>query len=193
MRAFIGIALPQAVRSSLAALQQQLAESQTDVKWVEEPNLHVTMRFLGEIDDAQRQTIEQALGIIAHGVKPFDLSLSRLGAFPSLGSPRVIWVGVGQGHEELTQIAKRLEERLVAAGLSGEDREFVAHVTLGRVRSSHHLGQLARSLKSAQWQAPPPWTTTALTLYKSELSSSGPRYMVLAEVPLAGAPKDAAR
>ena len=184
MRAFIGISLPQPVRVSLTLLQRQLAESQADVKWVGEEQLHVTIRFLGEIDEPQRQAVEEALTAAASRVAPFSFSLSRVGAFPSLASPRVLWVGIDQGQARLAGMAKELETRLNALEFPGESRTFVAHVTLGRVRSTRRVKELTRCATATAWRAPSPWPATSITLYQSALSSAGPRYTVLADVPL---------
>ena len=184
MRAFIGISLPQPVRASLSLLQRQLAASRADVRWVEEAHLHVTLRFLGDIDESQRRAVEEHLTAIASRIGPFPLSLTHVGAFPSFASPRVVWVGIGHGAERLAGMVEELEGHLTALGLSGESRTFVAHVTLGRVRSASHVSELARCATTTAWQPPPPWTATSITLYQSALSSAGPRYTVLADVPL---------
>ena len=184
MRAFIGVALPNLVRLSLTSLQRRLAESRADVKWVEPSNLHVTMRFLGEIDEARDQLVSDALRRVAVQSGAFETSLSRLGTFPSGSSPRVIWVGIERGQEELVRIAELLERQLTAIGLPGDNRRFVAHVTLGRVRSDRDLGQLVQALSATEWPAPPPWSTAAVTLYRSKLSPEGPHYTALLDVPL---------
>ena len=99
MRAFIALSLPSSAQSSLASLQQSLAVSGADVTWVQPQNLHVTMKFLGEITDEQRQTIEALLRRVASGAAPFSLGLEGVGAFPSLAAPRVIWTGIAAGND----------------------------------------------------------------------------------------------
>lgn len=183
MRAFIAVELPQEVRAELAKLQGQLARAQADVKWTEEDNLHVTMRFLGEITEEQRQAIEQLLGTITGRMTPIRMSLAQLGAFPSVSSPRVIWVGMGQGHEELSRIAIELEEGLSVLRVPKEERKFLAHVTLGRVRSPRNRAQLAQAIQELIWHPPEPCWATHLTLFQSTLTSSGPIYTALAKPP----------
>ncbi len=181
MRAFIAVEIPDTIQATLAALQAHLAQARADVKWVERDNLHVTMRFLGEITQDQRHAIEQLLSKIAASRPPIRVHLSQLGAFPSAGSPRVIWVGIGQGQEELGRIAGELEDGLAALHLPSEDRPFVAHVTLGRTRSPRHLAQLASLLKETTWILPEPFVIGHLTLFQSTLSPSGPIYTILAK------------
>ncbi|MBI4003536.1 MAG: RNA 2',3'-cyclic phosphodiesterase [Candidatus Omnitrophica bacterium] len=193
MRAFIGIALPDAVRSSLADLQRRLGESGADVKWVEPEHLHVTLKFLDEITEEQRRTVEEMLTHVAGQQRPFTLGLKQLGAFPSLRAPRIIWVGLEEGREPVVRIAERIEREGQAIGLRREERPVAAHVTLGRVRSPKRRDSLAQRLQSAPWEPPEPFQVTALTLYRSDLHSSGPRYTVLAEIPLTAAAGAAAK
>jgi 2'-5' RNA ligase len=184
MRAFIGIALPDAVRSSLASLQRQLGESGADVKWVEPDNLHVTLKFLEEVTEEQRRIVEELLTRVADQERSFALGLREVGAFPSVRAPRVIWVGLEEGRESVVRIAERIEQACQTHGLRREERPFSAHVTLGRVRSPKRRDHLAQRLQSTLWQSPTSFQVTAITLYRSDLSSSGPRYTVLAEIPL---------
>jgi 2'-5' RNA ligase len=184
VRAFLALTLPEKVRQFLAALQAKLSRAQADVQWVEPPNLHVTLKFLGEITDEQRRAVEQLLGAVARGETAFTLRLDRVGAFPSLSSPRVVWVGLGEGKERAIRLAARLEQDCGGLGLRKEERPFAAHVTLGRVRTPRGRSGLVRALTEFGWQAPAPWDVTALALYQSTLSSRGPIYSVLAEVPL---------
>jgi len=181
MRAFIAIELPPAIQAVLANVQQELAKAQADVKWVEEDSLHVTMRFLGEITEDQRQAIEQLLDTIACRTPTVSLGLSHLGAFPTPSSPRVIWVGIGQGSDALERIAREFEEGLHALHLPGEDRAFVAHVTLGRVRSSRNRAQLVSRMRELAWNPLGPFAVDHLTLFQSTLTGSGPLYTPLAK------------
>ena len=183
IRAFIAVELPTEVRGSLGLLARELAASGADVKWVEEANLHVTMRFLGEITEEQRQGLATLLTAVAARRQPIPLRLSSLGGFPSLTSPRVVWVGVGQGHEELAAIAGDVEEGLARLGLPHEERAFIAHVTLGRVRSGRNLGRLVSQITATTWTPPEPFVADQLTLFQSTLSSSGPIYTALATLP----------
>lgn len=187
MRAFLGIALPDAVRSSLVSLQRQLGESGADVKWVEPDHLHVTLKFLEEITDEQRRRVEELLTRVAEGGGSFTLGLKQVGAFPGAGAPRVLWVGVHEGRETVVRIAQAIEQGCQTIGLRREERPFAAHVTLGRVRSLRRRERLVQCLQVAAWEPPEPFEVSALTLYRSELHPSGPRYTVLAAFPLAAA------
>lgn len=187
MRAFIAIELPDAVRSELARLQAELARAQADVKWVEEGNLHVTMRFLGEITQAQRQAVESLLLKVARSRAPIEAALSVVGTFPERGMPRVIWVGIGQGADELSRLAEEIERGLAALPISNEERRFVAHVTLGRVRSPRAGDVLRRRLTQIRWTPPAPFWIERVTLFQSTLGGAGPVYTALGRFPLTAA------
>ncbi len=184
MRAFLGIRLPESVRNALKDLQNELAASRADVKWVSAGNLHVTVKFLDEISEAQRQAIEAMLQRIAAWQEPFLLSVGLLGAFPSVDSPRVIWVGLTEGRERLARLVEVIEREGTAIPLRREERPFSPHLTLGRVRSSRHRAMLTERLRAISWQPLAPWRVDAVTLYQSVLTPAGPRYAVLADIPL---------
>lgn len=184
MRAFLGIGLPETVRETIGALQRELAASGGDVKWVAPAHLHVTLKFLDEISDAQRQAIEERVGLLARREDAFRIGLEQLGAFPSLNAPRVIWIGLAEGKERVMHLAHVIEQEAVALQRRKEERPFAAHLTIGRLRSERHRSALVQQLREVSWQPPAAWQVTSLTLYHSVLGSAGPRYTVLAEFPL---------
>lgn len=187
MRAFIALELPEPVRSALAALQSQLAASGADVAWVKPDRLHVTMRFLGEITDEQRQRVEAGARRMASETSPFTVQLTEPGAFPSARAPRVLWVGIGEGKDQLVKLAEGLEQASVHAGLNAEERGFVAHVTVGRARTSTRMKELSDALASVRWEPPPAFTAESLTLFQSVLQRSGPVYTALARLSMSSA------
>lgn len=192
MRAFIGVALPPESRQRLERWQHDLAASGADVKWVAPEQLHLTLKFLGEISDEQRHGVEALLGQMARREAPFRIRLEGLGAFPSIEAPRVVWVGIAQGQEVMARLAGAIDREGAALGLREEARGFSPHLTLGRVRSRQRslAGReaLTALLRDVPRSAPSPWQATTVTLYQSVLSSEGSRYHVLAELPLIGAP-----
>lgn len=182
MRAFLAVELPDDIRRALAQLQRRLAESHADVTWTKEANLHITMRFLGEISQEQREAVEQRLTQVCQHHREHPVALSQVGAFPNVSAPRVIWVGVGEGDVWLGQAARQIEEGLGDLGFPREERQFTAHVTLGRVRSPKRRAELAAQLRQATWP-PHAFRVTHLTLFQSTLTGSGPIYSALARAP----------
>ena len=185
MRAFVAVGLPTEVRVALAGLQQRLAASRADVKWVEPANLHLTLKFFAEISELQRAGVEALLRRIAGAQRRFTMRLGVLGAFPAMTAPRVLWVGCDDGQDTLRRIAGQIEEGAAALQLPREEHPFAAHLTIGRVRSPRGRADLVRALQAASWTPPPAWPVTALTLYQSVLGPQGPTYTALADAPLA--------
>ncbi|MDD5348166.1 MAG: RNA 2',3'-cyclic phosphodiesterase [Candidatus Omnitrophica bacterium] len=184
MRAFIAIALPPEIKRYLAKVQEKLAAGNADVKWVEPDNIHLTLKFLGEIDEPAREKIRSTISDIARSVAPFSVRLASCGAFPRIESARVIWMGVGQGERELQSIAGLIEERMSQLGIAREDRPFSSHITLGRTRSGKNLKGLAALLKDLCERQPDKiyeFQADRITLFKSTLTPRGPRYEIIHE------------
>lgn len=188
MRSFIAIELPEITRDSLSRIQEELKASAADVKWVKPENIHLTLKFLGEIDADQLSKINLILEAVAKEKKSFSLRLSSLGAFPKVDYPRVIWVGIDQGERQTQELAKTLEEKIEKLGIPKEDRAFSSHITIGRVKSSLGRDKLVSSLKGLQGyfkDNPQEFTVNKITLFKSTLVPAGPIYEAIKEVSLA--------
>jgi 2'-5' RNA ligase len=185
MRAFVAIPLPEEVRAVLAKLQDELKTTGADVAWVEPENIHITLKFLGEITEEQRAAFEAELRRIAAAAPAFTASLDAVGAFPTMTSPRILWVGMKQGSERATALAAQCEEAARKLGLRSEGRAFSAHATLGRVRSPRHRHSLVERLRGAKWTPPPAWPASTVTLYQSQLSPRGATYIPVASLRLA--------
>src|SRR3990167_7792589 len=121
MRTFIAIELPSEIKDSLRRLQEKLKASKADVKWVEPNNIHLTLKFLGEIEDKKLEKITQIIDDTAKEKNKFQIHISSLGAFPKIDFPRVIWVGVETGDKETKQVAEELEEKTAKIGIPKED------------------------------------------------------------------------
>lgn len=182
MRAFIAIPFPEDVRASLAAFQDQLKPCGASIAWVAPENLHLTLKFLGDITDEQKTAMEGELKRIASQTPAFTMELGEVGVFPSPDAPRVVWVGLKQGTEHVTALAGQLEQAARKLGLRSEERPFSAHATLGRVRTPRSKTPLMKGLERAPWQMSRGWTVDHVTLYQSELSATGAHYTALAEL-----------
>src|SRR5947207_757011 len=132
IRTFIGIAITKAIRGNLCELQESLATVAPGVKWVEPENLHVTLLFLGEVDDRELPAICRAAQEAVADLPAFPLSIEGAGCFPNPRRPRVLWVGVGQGLQEVVAIHDAMEGKLLELGCyRREERKFTPHITLG--------------------------------------------------------------
>lgn len=183
MRTFIAIDLSNETKEKLKLIQAELKRSDADVKWVDPENIHLTLKFLGEITEEQAGRIKETLNKIASNLKPFEITLSGIGAFPKLDYPRVIWVGIEKGKKETEEIAKRTEDELEKLGIEKEERAFTAHLTIGRVRSGRNKDALKDRVNSLNLQPTTyhllPTNVNAIYLYQSTLTPKGPTYTPL--------------
>lgn len=148
-------------------------------------NLHITLRFLGEVDDTRVAELGGVLDEAAAGVSRFDLGIRGLGAFPTLTRPRVIWVGAGEGADALRTLAGRVESALARVGVPPEDRPFSGHVTLGRIREPRRDPALAATLATQAGTHFGTLTVDRVCLMRSDLSPRGAHYTEIAAALLA--------
>lgn len=185
LRTFIAIDLGKTIRERCIALQETLARAGTEVKWVEPENLHVTLLFLGEVDARDVPAVCQAVALACAEQPAFTLSVETVGCFPNPRRPRVVWVGVGEGAEEVIALHDALESPLLQLGCyRREERRYTPHITLGRVRGNGSTESLATALaRKADWQAGSIDVNEVLVL-SSELTPRGPVYAVLSRARL---------
>lgn len=182
MRTFIAIELDNDIKQRLAPIQKKLIETGADVKWVKIENIHLTLKFLGEIEEKQLPQIKDIIQNICENKYTFNMTINELGAFPKLNYPRVIWIGVKEGKENIERISLELENSLSKIGFKKEKRPFSGHITLGRVRSNKNRAELIEAvnkfneinLKETFIQP-----IKTITLFKSTLSLKGPTYEAL--------------
>lgn len=182
VRTFVALLIPPAWAEYLGRISQDLAERTTGLSWVKPANLHVTLRFLGDLGDSGVSRAGDAVRRGAEGVPAVPAALGALGGFPNLARPRVVWVGLSRGVDEAIALAGAVNGALRDAGFGRPDKPFRAHLTLARVREG------ARGLAALSEYAPPPAPEPALldqvVLMKSDLHPAGSRYTPLLEVRL---------
>jgi 2'-5' RNA ligase len=179
MRLFVAVEIEPAIRERIHEFVSGLRAKIPEARWVRPEGMHITLKFLGNVADERRITIEQGLRSV-HG-KEVTLSLRRLGVFPNPRSPRVLWVGIEAG-PELEQLASAVDRQMGSIGFESEKRAFSPHVTLARF-NQRPRGNLGSLLSEAQ---PSFGTMTAseFHLYESKLSPQGSRYTKLASFKL---------
>ena len=187
IRTFIAVEISSEVREQLVGLQEELRAGEASVKWVEPENLHLTLKFLGEVDQHELYAVCKAVQREVESFTPFEMTVAGVGAFPTLRRPRVIWVGITTGAEELTEIHSALDKCFRALGYPHEDRRFTPHLTLGRlreIRSGSDLGGAIERL--ARFEAGTSSVRQILVM-ASLLTPDGPQYTVMGRAPLARA------
>jgi RNA 2',3'-cyclic 3'-phosphodiesterase len=181
-RTFICVDLPEALRVKAEALQRKLAGLGDKIRWMNPRNLHLTLRFLGEISRSQVETVCLAVRCAASRVEAFPIHLSGTGCFPSPRRPRAFWIGVSDA-SNLIRLFETIEAELVSAGFPREARPFSPHLTLGRVRVDRSSSRMGEALGAAKFDAPP-FLVGEVVVMKSDLKSSGAVYTPIARLSL---------
>ncbi|WP_003544298.1 RNA 2',3'-cyclic phosphodiesterase [Desulfotomaculum nigrificans] len=183
LRLFIAIDVPDSLKNSLTELQRTIF-ADSSVKLVEQQNLHLTLKFLGETPGDKCPDIVQAMQQTVIGCPPFQLRLHGLGIFPTRGNPKVVWVGIGGARGKLITLQQNLEQNLAGFGFPAEGRKYSPHLTLGRLREPLNLNQLQTNIGRYREQEFGAWQVSAIKLMQSTLTKAGPIYKVLATIPL---------
>ncbi len=182
MRVFLALDLSEEQRKGLGNLQKKLKKDFNGVKWVEGANMHVTLKFLGEIEENE---VDAICSILENNVKsylPFLLSLKGMGFFPKISKPRIIWVGVEEGKNYVTNIWKDIEMSLHEKGYPLADKNFTPHVTLGRIRRVEKKVPTTKWLNEYHDFSLPPTEINYLTVYNSTLQPQGAVYTPLNKI-----------
>ena len=184
MRAFIAIQLPPGIKDALAGLQRKLKTKEIQISWVKPQNLHLTLKFLGNIQPVKLIEIEATLEGIIKNSAGFRIQLETLGAFPSVRAGRIIWVGARRVAPELKTLAGLIETGLEKTGIPKEKRAFSAHITIGRIKrippgfNLQDIFDKAGNLPGALgWEL----NCQKVVLYESRLSPGGADYREIKE------------
>lgn len=182
MRVFIAVELPDEIRKNIVELINELKEVGSDVKWLEEKNLHITLKFLGWVEDRKINDVIELTAKAVAGTGSFKAKFEGLGTFPPGKTPRVVWAGVSEGAEKMKKLADSLEETLSNAGYRSEEREFNSHVTIGRVKEKKGVDKLREKL--GDYKDPKFGETIVdhINIMKSTLTPKGPIYEKVKEV-----------
>jgi 2'-5' RNA ligase len=191
IRAFIAAELSSDVKTKLDELQDELRKSKLPgIKWVNPSGIHLTLKFLGNIDVKDVEKITQAIEEGCKGSGIFNLEISGLGVFPNFKRPRVIWLGVGGQVDILLKLQKQIDDNLEKLGFPREKRPFSPHITLGRVRdsvSSYETEQCSRIIANKKYEEKHSLSVDSIRLMRSQLLPAGAVYSEVASVRLSGA------
>ena len=191
MRLFIAAEITDEVRKNIAELIGELKETGAAVKWVEADNLHVTLKFLGWVEDRKVAELESLVEKAVTKTGGFKAKFEETGTFPAGKTPRVIWVGISEGGKELKKIADSLEGALARSGYRSEEREFSAHLTLGRVKDlpagrqdNKGVDKLKEKIEQHRDSSFGEVWVNSIAIMKSNLTPKGPVYEKIKEVKL---------
>ena len=179
LRAFIAIEIPQEIKKAIAA---ETACLQTDngraVRWVTPENIHLTLKFLGEISPHNVELLSQSMQAECSQQPQFEITVTGMGCFPNAHRPRVIWIGLN-APQELNKLQHKIEATTARLGYAAEEKAFSPHLTLGRVREQASVDELKRLhavLDTMSVGALGTFTAQAVYLFKSDLQPTGPIY-----------------
>jgi 2'-5' RNA ligase len=189
-RLFVAVPVADDVRRAVGRLMEDVAgapieeRSYGQPRWVRVDGLHLTLRFLGATADERRSELAAALRAAAEGVTSFRVSLHGGGAFPSLSRPRVLWIGITEGAEQLGSLARVLSDELGRLGWPPEDRPFQPHLTLARTDGVPGAGERAERLAELAADLEESWQADRIVLYRSILGRGPARYEAVEEASL---------
>jgi 2'-5' RNA ligase len=184
IRTFIAIRLPDTVLHAMGKTQEALKRHHFSIRWVRPQGIHLTLKFLGDIEEKDVALVGAAMVKACSGIQPFTLRGQGTGVFPNVKRPRVVWAGVTGDVPMLLDLQKCLEDALAEIGFARENRRFKGHLTLGRVKGrldSGHFGKVLSELDAFTTES---FEVNRLILYKSTLRPQGALYERLVDVPL---------
>jgi 2'-5' RNA ligase len=170
MRTFLAVRVPEHIRKVIHEFAQIEEKKELPIKWVVFENLHITLKFLGEIDEKKKVEMAPVITGICKKHSPFQVRLEGLGCFPDPRNPRVLWVGVKEGNTQLCDIAAELEKGLAHVGFK-EEKRFHPHLTIGRIKKHCKVDEILANNISTD-----AFGVDSVVLFKSSLKPTGPVY-----------------
>ena len=183
VRTFVCIEVPPSIKARIEELQRALRRSDVPISWVKPSNIHLTIKFLGDVAASRIHSVRQAVERACQSISPFDITVDGTGCFPSAKSPRVLWVGLAPLPDELRRLHSNIEAELEGAGFVREAKRFAPHLTIGRVRDPFKAKPSVDNLLAAGFAAET-FRASEVIVMRSELHPSGSIYTPQAVVPL---------
>ncbi len=184
IRTFIAFKLPAECLQLAGELQTRLKGDGLKLRWVRPPNIHLTVKFLGELPDSRVADVIAAMQTVARDFAAPALTVQGMGVFPSFRRPSVLWLGIGGQTGLLEQLQALLEVKLVALGVEKENRPFKGHLTLARIKRKLDMERLRQSIQEVGQFTPRPFSASELVFFQSELRPGGAIYTPLETIVL---------
>lgn len=185
IRTFIAVPIHDSVKKSIADLQRELTLTKADVKWVRPGNVHITLKFLGDVETDRIAEVSRKVEDAARSFGRFSIRIGGTGAFPNARRPHVLWIGVQEGANPLIELSARIDSAMVRIGFEKEKRPFSPHLTIGRVRSMQNVREAVDLMQRSAWNTEP-FDAETVVVMKSDLQSTGAAYTPLATIKLQG-------
>ena len=173
MRLFIGIILPKEIRDEIYEVMSLFSRNVAKIKWIAKKNLHLTLKFIGEVDDKEFLAIEKLLENL--NFKSFEVNLNEFGVFPNLMNPKVFWINLFP-EKKVIELQQKVDSELL--GFISKDQIFVPHITLGRIKLVKKKNELVEEIKETKIEKKR-FKINHFCLIESKLSKDGPKYKIL--------------
>ena len=178
IRTFVCIELPPDIKAGIAGLQESLKKVGRGVRWSRPEGIHLTLKFLGDVEEDKIENIGERVAVACEGIAPFHIELAQAGAFPNFRRPRVFWLGIHEESGFLGRLQKEIDKQLRETGFQKEARAFSPHLTIGRVKSGDDLSALCEALQNVHIE-PMPLQANQVVVMQSRLRPSGALYTPL--------------
>jgi 2'-5' RNA ligase len=187
IRSFLAVDPPREIIDAIGMIQDRLRKNiQGDIRWVRPQGIHLTLKFFGAISESDVANISLVVENTTSNIAPFTLGIKRVGAFPDVKRPRVLWLGMDGDVDTLTRLQKEVDAELQKYGFEKEDRTFRPHLTLARIKDPRGLIGLAKIMEKRENYEAGSFSAAGLNLFKSDLTPKGAVYTKLAYFPFGG-------
>jgi len=183
LRLFTAIQLPNKVQKAIGSTMEKASEGKSGVRWVKPDHFHVTLHFLGEQEETVLPGLFKVLESAASSTPDFRLAYGGVGGFPDLKKPRVLFVPVLEGKEDLERLASKITGNLKKSGISADENEFYGHVTIGRVKILKGVSRIVRLLQESVPARLTDMRSSGIALFQSRLTPEGSVYQVVKDFP----------
>jgi len=182
VRAFIAIDVDKTIRDEIQGFVKSINKCSTQVRWTEIHNIHLTIKFLGEITESKAFELKSVLGELIRQHQTFELIIKGTGCFPNLKTPKILWLGIERS-EQLHKIHEQIEEICLSSGIGRQDKPFSPHITIARIKDNvpQEFTERIMKEKHRQWGI---LSVTEVLLMKSLLKPEGPIYSIYGRFPL---------
>jgi RNA 2',3'-cyclic 3'-phosphodiesterase len=185
IRTFICLEIPESIKERIEKLQRELRQMEAQVSWVKPVNIHLTLKFLGDVPQAKIPTVSAAVNRATGSCSPFQVTVGEAGCFPSPRNPSVLWIGISQMPDTLRRLRDALEDELAREGFERESKKFNPHLTIARLRNPRRAKPVAEALL-ARGFADESFQADEVIVMRSQLSPHGSIYTPQAVIALQG-------
>jgi 2'-5' RNA ligase len=183
IRTFVCIEIPQSIKDRIGELQDELRQTGGSVSWTRPSNIHLTLKFLGDVPASRIEPVSKAVARAAIAISPFEIEVAGTGCFPSSRNPRVLWVGLPSVPDTMNELYSNIESELEREGFPREKRKFSPHLTIGRIRTPGTGGPVAEQLLTTGFGGER-FTATEVIVMRSDLKPTGSIYTPQATIRL---------